>query len=139
MSDPAEKTRRQREILTVLGEEAIASQEQLRKALKRRGFPVTQATLSRDLWDLKVVRVPVEDDYRYLPSGEGGGKGGPAEATSTQLRSVAAVEVTAIDSNEMCVIVRTLTGRAQGVAVVIDGLKLEDALATVAGDDTIMV
>ena len=141
MSDPIEKSKRQREILSVLRDENIASQEELRKSLKRRGYPVTQATLSRDLWDLKVMRVPGEDGYRYLPAGDTGSQSSAAAAAEPlprQLRSVAAMEVTGIESNEMCVVVRTLTGRAQGVAVYIDSLKLEDALATVAGDDTIV-
>ena len=157
MSLPAEKARRQREILEVLEDESIGSQDDLARALRRRGHLVTQATLSRDLRDLRVGRVPVEDGYRYAPAGsietagvvaEGGSRrlrhafalrGVHDGAATRRLQQMTAIEVTGIDANEIGVVVRTLTGRAQGVAVWLDGLKDPEILGTIAGDDTILV
>lgn len=115
---------------------AIDSQAALGRALRDHGVRVTQATLSRDLKELRIPCVPTADGgYRYVVPDAGP----DAAATPRTLRSMAAVEVTHIDANEMVIVVRTLTGRAQGVAVYLDGLKLPDLLATIAGDDTIAV
>jgi transcriptional regulator of arginine metabolism len=140
VAEPLGKARRQRAILEVLREEAIPSQDDLARALRRLGFRVTQATLSRDLKELGVGRAPEGDGYRYAVSMHDGTDAAVAsEPAGRRLRSVAAAEVTGIEANEVAVIVRTLTGRAQGVGVVIDGLRLPDALGTLAGDDTVLV
>lgn len=137
-ADPIDKARRHQAIMAVLRLEEVESQEALRRALKRRGFPVTQATLSRDLKELRIPCVPTETGYRYVIPDEAGGTV-PAAPAPKRLLSVASIEVKAIDANETGVIVRTLTGRAQGVAVYIDGLAMLDVLATIAGDDSILV
>jgi transcriptional regulator of arginine metabolism len=141
VNESPEKIRRHRAIRTLLRNEAVANQQDLVRLLARNGFDVAQATLSRDLKEMRIHRVPGADGYRYQAAdgaaGENGFGNGAAEAR--QLKSVAALEVTGIDSNEACVVVRTLTGRAQGVAVWLDGLGIDDLLATIAGDDTILV
>jgi transcriptional regulator of arginine metabolism len=136
VSGESERLRRHREIRSLVREKALSSQEELVGALARRGHPVTQATLSRDLKELRILRVPTDDGYRYA---EAASEGRPGEAESRRLRSVASLEITGIDGNETCVVVSTLTGRAQGVAVWLDGLGIPDMLATIAGDDTILV
>ena len=129
------KARRQQAILELVRARAIASQEQLAGELARRGHEVAQSTLSRDLKELRVFRVPTGGGYRYLPAGEEPA----APATPPALGDVAAAEVVGVDGNEVAAIVRTQVGRAQGVAVYLDGLRLPEALATIAGDDTILV
>ena len=132
-----DKVRRQAALLAVLREEVIHTQEELRRSLRRRGFRVTQATLSRDLKEMRVPCIPTAEGYRYAPPET---EAAPAPLTAPRrMHNVAVVEVTSIDANEMAVVVRTLTGRAQGVAVWLDGLRLNDVLATIAGDDTILV
>ncbi len=133
----AGKARRQQAILELVRSQAIASQEDLARALTRRGHRVTQATLSRDLRELRVVRVPVAGGARYLPAGEQPGE--RAVPGATGLGRLAPAEVLDVDANESTVIIRTATGRAQGVAVLLDGLDLPEVLATLAGDDTILV
>ena len=64
------KARRQRAILELVRVRAVASQDDLADELGRRGHTVAQSTLSRDLKELRIFRVPVGDDYRYLPAGE---------------------------------------------------------------------
>lgn len=138
MTDATEKLRRQRAISTLVREQTIGSQDALVRALARRGFAVTQTTLSRDLRDLRIARVPVEGGFRYQPAAEpGAAAASPAE--SRRLNEAVALEVTGIDANEHCVVIRTLSGRAQGIGVWLDGLALREVLATIAGDDTILV
>ena len=129
------KARRQQAILELVRSHPVASQDELARALADRGQAVAQSTLSRDLKELRVARVPLGDGYRYLPAGEE-----PAAPTTLPaLSDVAAAEVVGVDGNEVAAIVRTQVGRAQGVAVYLDGLRLPEALATIAGDDTILV
>lgn len=136
MSGMRDKAKRQRLILEILERTAIANQEELAAELEDRRVSVTQATLSRDLKELKITRVPTGDGYRYQPAAQPSGNGGsPPE----RLRQVAALEVTGIGANEVVVAVRTMSGRAQGVGAWLDALDLPDVLATIAGDDTVMV
>ena len=137
--EPSEKTRRQRAIVELVQHEPVESQEVLARALRRRGLVVTQATLPRDLKELRISRVPTEEGYRYVEAVDGETAAPAAKPGGARLRSVAAEEVTSVDSNEVGVVVRTLTGRAQGVAVYVDGLRLGEVLGTIAGDDTILV
>ncbi len=65
-SPPMEKTRRHKAILDLLGKEDVASQERLSHRLARRGFRVTQSTLSRDLKELRVSRITTAEGYRYM-------------------------------------------------------------------------
>lgn len=141
MNESPDKIRRHRAIRALLRDEAVANQQDFVRLLARKGFEVAQATLSRDLKELRIHRVPAEDGYRYRAADDAAGENGSGNgsADSRKLRSVAALEVTGIESNEACVVVRTLTGRAQGVAVWLDGLGIGELLATIAGDDTILV
>ncbi len=139
MSEVSEKTKRQRTILEALRDESVGSQEALAAALRRRGFDATQATLSRDLHELRIMRIPTDEGYRYARADEGAAAGTVAHPGGARLRSVTAEEVTGVDANETAVLVRTLTGRAQGVGVFLDGLRLPEVLGTIAGDDTLLV
>ncbi len=132
------KSRRQRAIVDLVKKEALGSQQELVRALRRHGFNLTQATLSRDFKELRIVRAPTEDGYRYVQAADAESSA-PGPETGVRLRSVAAEEVTEVEANEAVVLVRTLTGRAQGVAVYIDSRRLPDALGSIAGDDTILV
>ncbi len=139
MMDSSAKTRRQRVLVHLIRDETLPNQEALVRALRRRGFGVTQATLSRDLKELRIVRAPTEHGYRYVQARDEESGAPAAEPGGARLRSVAAEEVRSIEANEVAVVIRTLIGRAQGVAVYIDGLRLPDTLGTIAGDDTILV
>jgi transcriptional regulator of arginine metabolism len=129
------KARRQQAILELVRSRPVASQEELAQRLGTHGHTVAQSTLSRDLKELRVFRVPVGGGYRYLPAGEESA----APPMPPALGGVAAAEVVAVDANEVAVVVRTQVGHAQGVAVYLDGLRLPEVLATLAGDDTILV
>jgi transcriptional regulator of arginine metabolism len=117
-------------IKSLIASKDISSQTQLAEALEAKGIEVTQATLSRDLVELGIVRVPSADGYRYeLKTNE-------AEQV---LRGFTSEEIISITANENLVVIKTFPGRAQGVAFMLDSKKDPDILGTIAGDDTIVV
>lgn len=126
----AKKKERQFTIKQIIQEERIANQETLLKRLRGRGFKTTQATLSRDLHDMGIVRVPTSDGYRYAISEEEGGH---------SFSKVVGMEILGVYQNESNIVVRTITGRAKGVALYIDQLKHKNVLATIAGENAILV
>ena len=123
-------THRHAVIKSLIAEKDISNQTKLAKELKRKKIVITQATLSRDLVELGIIRLPTEEGYRYeLRTDE------PRPA----LIGFTAEEVISIVSNESLIIIRTFPGRAQGVAFLLDSKKDEEILGTIAGDDTILV
>lgn len=125
------KTARQFLIKEIISGKQIGSQEELVNELKRRGEAVNQATLSRDLQEMGISRINTPAGSRYTlaaPEGE-----------QRRTRTLLSYEVQSISANESMVVVRTLPGRAQGVAEMIDSLNLQGALATLAGDNTIFI
>ncbi len=116
-------------IKEIVQNQPVASQEELAMLLKRRGFEVTQATLSRDLAELGVARIHTNDGLRYSLSGK------PEEKISPLVSR----EVLSVGHNEVMVVIRTLPGRASGVASYVDALMNPNIIGTVAGDDTVFV
>lgn len=124
------KLLRQNRIKKILNDRMISSQEQLVKLLRNDGIKVTQATLSRDFAELGVVRTFSELGIRYVLN---------AEESGRQISKLIGFEIISVEYNESLVVIRTLAGRAQGVAHYIDRLNREDILGTIAGDDTVLV
>lgn len=118
-------------IRRLLEEQEIASQEELAALLERQGVICTQATLSRDLRDLGVFRERGPKGPRYRLD--------PRNRYMLALRAVVGMEILGVKHNTVLVVVRTLTGRAEGVAGFLDAWKNDDILGTVAGDDTVFV
>jgi transcriptional regulator of arginine metabolism len=137
VAESQDKARRQQEILDLVRGEEIASQDELAHALGRRGYDVAQSTLSRDLRELRVLRVPTRDGYRYMAAEEGAALN--ASAAVGRVSRLGPAEVLGVDSNETAIVIRTFVGRAQGVGVHLDGLAWPEILGTIAGDDTILV
>lgn len=124
------KANRHFAIKEIIQSHPIASQEQLCVELKKRRLEVTQATLSRDLKELGVVRIHSDEGLRYALS---------AESEERRMKPLIGFEVTGIDSNEAMIVIRTMPGRAPGVASFLDSLHGPHLLGTVAGDDTVLV
>jgi len=127
------KSWRQSQILELIDREPLASQEALRQRLGERGITATQATVSRDLKDLGLVKRA--GDGAYVRPG--------AEPTSVALddrvrRAVASL-VRSIERVDPMVIVRTDRGQAQGLAEWIDRAHLTELAGSIAGDDTILL
>jgi transcriptional regulator of arginine metabolism len=127
------RPQRHAEILRLIRGEAIPSQERLRERLEDRGFEVTQATLSRDLRSLGVVKVAEPDGgARYaVPAGASD----PAPTLSRLMPALC----TGFDGVGNLLIVKTLTGGAQPLAVAMDRQGWDEVVGTLAGDDTILV
>ena len=125
-----EKQGRHAAIKQIISHHVVGTQENLRKALKVAGFDITQATLSRDLKNLGVVRVNSPEGPKYIVH---------VESEERRLQSFVGLEIEQIDANESLVVVKTLPGRAQGVAEIIDSLHHPSILGTIAGDNTILV
>lgn len=125
-----EKQSRHMAIKQLITTRPIRSQEELRKELGRAGWKVTQATLSRDLRELGVVRLTMPEGMRYVLH---------PESEDRRMAAFLGYEVEWVEANEALIVIRTLPGRAQGVAEVLDSLHLPDVLGTLAGDNTIFV
>lgn len=124
------KQSRQFAIREVIATGNVRNQEALRKSLQKRGFRVTQATLSRDMNELGVVRIPTGTGMRY---------GLQQASEATILKPLVGQEVVAIGANEAVVVVRTLPGCASTVGEYVDLLAHPEILGTVAGDNTLLV
>ncbi|MBA2565729.1 MAG: arginine repressor [Gemmatimonadetes bacterium] len=128
------KRERQQAILELIRRERITSQERLRARLEGRGVRVTQATLSRDLRELGLVK---------LPGASGGGRyasaGGDEGAASPPLERLLPDLFASAGASGNLVLVRTVAGSAQPVAAALDRAAWPEVLGTVAGDDTVLV
>lgn len=129
------KSQRQAAILDLVGREAVHSQEQLRRRLRARGFDVTQATLSRDIRDLGLVKRAADGAYQSAQSEAGAA---PAGAGAALQRAVAEY-ASRVDRVRQLVVLRTGPGQAQPLALAIDRARLPEVVGTLAGDDTILV
>ena len=127
------KSQRQALILELVGSEHIASQEDLRALLRMRGIDATQATLSRDLRELGLVRVPGDDGPRYrLPEMVAGDAAPSLDILLPQLFS-------RMDGVGELIVLHTLPSGAQPISEAIDAAGWREILGTVAGENTILV
>ncbi|MER3456874.1 MAG: arginine repressor [candidate division GAL15 bacterium] len=132
------RAQRERLILEIISAQAVQTQQELVHALRRRGLRVTQATVSRDVKRLGLVKVPdAQGRYRYAPPE--GLREVTAPAAQEKLASAFREFVTGVDWGEGLVLVKTLSGRANAVAAAIDEARMPEIAGTVAGDDTIVV
>lgn len=125
------KPGRQRAIIDVVEARPVASQEELQKALAKRGFRVGQATLSRDIHELGLVK-----------SGEGYALPGGEMVLEPALPSVSRLArefVLSVQSAQNLVVVKTAVGSAQPVAAALDGEQWPEVVGTLAGDDAILI
>ncbi|PYR93033.1 MAG: ArgR family transcriptional regulator [Acidobacteria bacterium] len=129
------KSYRQSLVLELVDREAITSQEQLRERLDGRGIHVTQATLSRDIRDLGLVKRAGDGAYRRSGAAETDAHGGP-EAV---LRRAVTEFLRRFESVQQLVVLRTDPGQAQPLAVALDRVRIADVVGTIGGDDTILV
>ncbi|GBD29356.1 Arginine repressor [bacterium HR32] len=132
------RARREQLILEICASQPVHTQEELVEALRRRGLRVTQATVSRDVKRLRLVKVPdPRGGYRYAPADRLANL--PVPAARAQLAAAFREFVTAVDSGDAVVVVKTRSGRANAVAAAIDEARIPEVVGTVAGDDTILV
>jgi transcriptional regulator of arginine metabolism len=128
------KARRQGLILDLIDREPLHSQEQVRQRLQRHRLEATQATISRDIKELGLVKRAGDGAYQR-PGAE---LVSPATARSA-LERASAEFLRRVDRVRQLVVVRTGVGQAQPLALAIDRAQLPEAVGTIAGDDTILV
>ena len=126
------KRERHRQILEILRENTVTSQEALRELLRARGTEATQATLSRDIRELRLVKVPAADGSGHYSL--------PEEWESTPpLESLLPTLFLSADGVDHLLVIHTMKGGAQTVAAGIDWEEWPEVLGTLAGDDTILI
>ena len=134
---------RQARIAELLAEHAVRSQAELLGLLAEDGITVTQATLSRDLIDLRAERVRVGRRLVYAVPGEGGDRTPRAAVAAAELddrlRRLCEELLVTAESSAQLVVVRTPPGAAGYLASAVDHARLPEVLGSIAGDDTIMI
>ena len=128
------KARRQAVILELVDRETLHSQDQLRRRLHQRGLDATQATISRDIKELGLVKRAGDGAYQR----PGVDTTNPQTAR-TALERAAAEFLRRAERVRQLVVIRTGVGQAQPLAIAIDRAQLSEAVGTIAGDDTILV
>ena len=128
------KNRRQSVILELIDRAPLHSQEQLRRLLSRQGYKATQATISRDIRDLGLVKRAGDGAYQ-----RSGADDASPETALGALEHAAAEFLRTVDRVQQLVVVRTGAGQSQPLAVAIDRARLPEVVGTIAGDDTILV
>jgi transcriptional regulator of arginine metabolism len=124
------KTLRQRAILNALEAGPIANQEDLQRALRKRGFKVGQATLSRDIHELSLVKTA----QGYAPSQAEGSAG-----TLPPVQRLVREFVLDVRPAQNLLVVNTIVGSAQPVAAALDAQEWQEMVGTLAGDDTLLI
>ena len=129
------KNDRQEQILAIIAEESIETQEQLINRLQEKGIPSTQATISRDIKQLHLVKEPYGGGrYRYAVS---------AQKTklnfADRLQIILRESIVDVDYAQSIVVLKTLPGLANAAASAFDGTDMPSKVGTLAGDDTVMI
>ena len=128
------KTGRHARILDIIAEHPNETQDELLTRLREEGFKATQATISRDIKDLRLVKTLGSDGkYRYVS----------ASRSSTDIRTnfsnLFSTSVDSIDVAQNLVVIKTLSGMAQAVCAALDSADYPSVVGTIAGDDTIFI
>lgn len=128
------KSARQIAILEIIAEHAVETQEELADALRKRGFQVTQATVSRDIKELRLVKVLSADGaYRYATSDKN------ENSLNERLIRMFSETVVSISYAYNQIILKTLSASASIAAETIDSLQWPEILGTIAGENTILM
>lgn len=127
------KTKRQKKIIELIENFDIDTQEELISRLAEAGYTATQATISRDIRELKLVKAMTSGGvYKYIQSARG-------ETVKPRFNSAFADSIIHVDCAGNMVVIKTYPGMAQPVASCIDALGDSDILGCVGGDDTVIV
>jgi transcriptional regulator of arginine metabolism len=130
------KLSRHQVILELVDSGPVPSQEELQRLLHKRGFDAGQATLSRDIRELGLVKTA--DGYALPTNGNGNGNG-HADAALPSVSRLVREFVTSVRAAQNLLVTKTSVGSAQPVAAALDGENWPEAIGTIAGDDTILI
>jgi len=128
------KGQRLLKIREIISTKEIETQEELVDKLREAGFQVTQATVSRDIKELHLVKTPTPSGtYKYSLPAE------PTYNPEQKLRRILIDSFVSIDRAENLIVMKTLPGNAHAVGAIVDALDWSEVLGTICGDDTILV
>lgn len=128
------RSARHAKILEIISSKEIETQEELCEELERQSIVVTQATISRDIRDLRLFKVAgVEKKYRYAYINDG------ESEISPKMKSLFRDCVVGVSAAQNLVVVKTLTGNGANAGAVVDKLNYDEVVGSVAGDDTLLV
>lgn len=128
------KFQRQMKILELIDRLEIETQEELTDHLRALGYNTTQATVSRDIKELRLIKSLSADTGKYKYTA---GAGGAADSFTTRLRNIFRECVTEIAAAQNMVVIKTLPGLGQAAAMAIDAMRAPDVVGTLGGDDTV--
>ena len=129
------KSNRQEKIIQLITENAIETQEEILVYLREHGFDVTQATVSRDIKQLKLVKTQTNDGrYKYSVSSNNS-----REHISSKFVSLFSETVTGIDYANNIVVVKCYVGMANAACAAFDAMKFDGVVGSLSGDDTIFI
>ncbi|MBD5162116.1 MAG: arginine repressor [Oscillibacter sp.] len=126
------KNDRQRRILEIVEREPIDTQEKLQQRLKEQGVNCTQATISRDIKQLHLIKEPMgQGQYRYMVSSQRNRLN-----VADKLRGIFRESIVSVDFAQNIVVIKTMAGLANAAAAALDSMSVPDMVGTLAGDDT---
>ena len=129
------KSKRQAKIMEIISNRNVETQEQLLQELQSAGFRSTQATISRDIKELRIVKELTSfGTYRYTAS-----TGDTPGTFSSKLNTIFRECITGFDYAQNIIVVRTMPGLASAAASAIDAMNMSVVLGTIAGDDTVFI
>ena len=129
------KTQRQAKIMEIISKTNVETQEQLLALLQEAGFTGTQATISRDIKELRIVKeLTAMGTYRYTAAAKE-----VPRTFSARLNTIFRESITSFDYAQNLVVIHTMPGLANAAASAVDAMHLSVVLGTLAGDDTVVV
>lgn len=129
------KSQRQAKIMEIISNRNVETQEQLLQELQSAGFHSTQATISRDIKELRIIKELTSfGTYRYTTS-----SGETAGTFSSKLNTIFRECITSYDYAQNMIVIRTLPGLASAAASAIDAMNMSVVVGTIAGDDTVFI
>lgn len=127
------KAKRHKKILALIAEHEVETQEELQQLLQENGFNITQATVSRDIKELKLIKTLQDGVYRYVQSVT------DTSISSIKFESIFTEAVLKIDYSGNTIVIKCRTGLANAACAVFDAMEIDNVVGTIAGDDTIFV
>ena len=129
------KSKRQAKIMEIISTTNVETQEQLLKELREAGFTSTQATISRDIKQLRLVKeLAPSGSYRYVAADRQEGK-----SSAGRLRNIFKEGVVSVEAAQNLVVVKTMPGLASAACSALDGMEIAGMVGSLAGDDTGML
>ena len=128
------KTNRQEEIIRIIDSKEIETQEELAEHLRRKGYKVTQATVSRDIKELRLIKIAGRQSaYCYAKPGR------RESAINERMIRLMSDSTLSVDYAGQMIVVKTLSGSANAAAEAIDNMNWKEVLGTIAGDNTVFL